>query len=265
MGRTNEGVKRWRKAFRLWKLVIMSLLSGPLMSGVGSPEEVTNSLGQRFVSVPNTKVLFSVWETRNSDYRAFARSTGRKWSAAGANSGSLYPVVNVSWEDAAFFCAWLTEKERKLGKIGKEDRFRLPTSAEWSIAVGMKPVGASDPLSTTLAAPIHFPWEGDWPPPKGAGNYHPELGVDSYSTTAPVGSFAPNQFGLYDMGGNVWEWCQDPFKSSIDFRVLRGGSWRMRTAGDLLSSFEIGNTSHLRLSTYGFRVVLERGSDGGAQ
>ena len=78
-------------------------------------------------------------------------------------------------------------------------------------------------------------------------------------SAAPVGRFSPNQFGLFDMGGNVWEWCSDSFKNSIDFRVLRGASWRMRSPGDLLSSIEIGNVGHLRLSTYGFRVVLELG------
>ncbi len=258
MDKTNEGVKRVVEMFRRFKPMGLTVLAVTSCNLIVHAEEITNSLGQRFVPIPNTKVLFSVWETRNIDYKAFADSSGRKWSASGANPGSLYPVVNVSWEDAAFFCAWLTERERKLGKIGEKDQFRLPTSAEWSVAVGMKPITSSDPLSATLSVPIHFPWEGDWPPPKAAGNYHPELGVDSYQTTSPVGSFSPNQFGLYDMGGNVWEWCQDPFKNSIDFRVLRGGSWRMRMAGDLLSSFEIGNTSHLRLSTYGFRVVLER-------
>jgi formylglycine-generating enzyme required for sulfatase activity len=106
-----------------------------------------------------------------------------------------------------------------------------------------------------------FPWEGGWPPSEKAGNYHPDLGCDSFPTTAPVGSFSPNQFGLFDMGGNVWEWCSDSFKNSIDFRILRGASWRMRSPGDLLSSIEIGNVGHIRLTTYGFRVVLELGDD----
>ncbi|HEY0255985.1 MAG TPA: SUMF1/EgtB/PvdO family nonheme iron enzyme, partial [Candidatus Methylacidiphilales bacterium] len=72
-----------------------------------------------------------------------------------------------------------------------------------------------------------------------------------------VGSFKPNAHGLYDMGGNVWQWCEDIFNRSADFRVLHGASWRMRDPEDLLSSARIGNRPDIRLAVYGCRLVIE--------
>jgi formylglycine-generating enzyme required for sulfatase activity len=215
-----------------------------------------NSLGQRFVAVKGTDVLFCIWETRVKDYEVFRRETRRSKDSAGFSQGETHPAVMISWEDAALFCSWLTARELKSGKIPEGAVYRLPTSKEWSLAVGLAAENP-DPLQFSEGpSQTEFPWEGPWPPPVSSGNYHPDLGVDSFSNTSPVGSFNPNQYGIYDLGGNVWEWCSDAYKNSIDFRVLRGASWRMRSPGDLLSSMEIGNVSHLRLSTYGFRVVL---------
>lgn len=220
----------------------------------------TNTLGQKFVAVDGTDVLFCVWETRNQDYRQFVQATGRKWDRNGFAGGNSYPAAKVNWEDASFFCSWLTEKEQQAGRLPEGYRYRLPTSKEWSRAVGLQPK-SEDPLSIKqVNLPIHFPWEGSWPPPRKSGNYHSELGVETYSNTSPVGAFKPNRFGIYDMGGNLWEWCSDFYKNSIDFRVLRGASWRMKSAGDLLSAVEIGNVSSIKLSTYGFRVVLDKGN-----
>lgn len=216
-----------------------------------------NSLGQRFVEVKGTPALFCIWETRVKDYEAFTRESRRQRESSGFGQGATHPAVMVSWEDAALFCSWLTKREIANGKLPAGCVYRLPTSAEWSLAVGLAPPG-KDPLKFSEGpSQIDFPWGGPWPPPSGAGNYHADVGADSYANTSPAGSFAPNRFGIYDLGGNAWEWCQDSYKNSIDFRVLRGASWRMRSPGDLLSSIEIGNVSHIRLSTYGFRVVLE--------
>lgn len=219
--------------------------------------EFENSLGQRFVRVEGTNALFCIWETRVQDYEAFSRDAGRKREPAGFGQGATHPAVMISWEDAALFCNWLTRKEIASGKLPAGSVYRLPTSEEWSLAVGLAPK-TRDPLRFSEGpSQTEFPWGGPWPPATGAGNYHPDVGADSHTNTSPVGSFSPNRFGIHDLGGNVWEWCQDSYKNSIDFRVLRGASWRMRSPGDLLSSIEIGNVSHIRLPTYGFRIVLE--------
>jgi formylglycine-generating enzyme required for sulfatase activity len=242
----------------LFALLIFGQVPKAYSQNSSGPSDFENSLEMKFAEVDGTRVVFSIWETRISDYRSFVNETKRDWTDPGITQDNNHPAVMVSWEDATQFCRWLTERESQSGKIPKGCRYRLPTSAEWSLAVGLKKPDYSD-TTILLQGPsqTEFPWDGGWPPSEKAGNYHPDLGCDPFATTAPVGSFSPNQFGLFDMGGNVWEWCSDSFKNSIDFRVLRGASWRMRSPGDLLSSIEIGNVGHIRLSTYGFRVVLE--------
>jgi formylglycine-generating enzyme required for sulfatase activity len=252
-----------------------------------------NGLGMRFVPVGGTGVLFSVWETRVRDYRAFCDGTGQErtegtwtlgkdqwkqrgesWKGPGFVQGGTHPVVGVSWEDAKAFCVWLTEKERGEGKIGSEQRYRLPTDAEWSAAVG----GGK------------YPWGNEWPPPGGSGNYAGEEAKDSrwpdewgtlkgfsdgFARTSPAGSFAANRHGLYDMGGNVWEWCEDWYKKEMNtqetldaipvlkddeggstYKVVRGGSWRNIDPDGLASSYR-SNFHPVNRNAYGgFRCVL---------
>jgi hypothetical protein len=88
-----------------------------------------NSLGMKFVAVPGTNVLFSVWETRVKDYQAFCDATGRSWEKPRFQQTADNPAVNVSWEDAKAFCEWLSGKEGK--------GYRLPMDHEWSSAVGI--------------------------------------------------------------------------------------------------------------------------------
>ena len=70
-----------------------------------------------------------------------------------------------------------------------------------------------------------YPWGIQCPPPKDAGNYSQEHGIDSYEFTSPVGSFPPNEFGIFDLGGSVSEWCLDYYDRSNECRVLRRASW----------------------------------------
>jgi formylglycine-generating enzyme required for sulfatase activity len=174
--------------------------------------------------------------------------------------------VNVSWKDAAKFCAWLTETERAAGKLDASLEYRLPTDAEWSRAVGLADEPADSPEERDLADAESYPWGKDWPPPPGAGNFAGaesgvELPIESYrddfSNTSPVGSFAANTLGLHDMGGNVLQWCRDSFRRGTPERTLRGSSWfngSIRVS--LLSSCRIGVKPESVSDTYGFRVVV---------
>jgi formylglycine-generating enzyme required for sulfatase activity len=168
----------------------------------------------------------------------------------------------------------LTDKERGEGLLAANGAYRLPTDAEWSWAVGIgeRERGAT-PAGKNLELKDVYPWGTGWPPPKGAGNYCDEAAHranpswsyiqgydDGFVYTSPVGSFAPTRDGLYDLGGNVWEWCQDWWDKKQEWRVLRGGSWSFGVPVFLLSSYRLSYTPGNRGSPLGFRVVLAGGS-----
>ena len=219
----------------------------------------TNSLGLIFVPVPGTKVLFSIWDTRVQDYQAFVTDTGRTWRKPDFEQGPTHPAVLVSWIDAKAFCAWLTEKERRAGTLTSTQEYRLPTDVEWSTAVGLENEVGSTPEERNGNNNSVFPWGTQWPPPHGAGNYGPKLKLDNFANTSPVGSFAANRFGLYDMGGNVWQWCEDANNGRGGTRVVRGGAWNFIDPDRLLSSRRDNNSSDRRIDFYGFRAVLAGG------
>jgi hypothetical protein len=224
-----------------------------------------NSLGMKFFPVPGTAVLFSVWDTRVQDYRVFADATGREPPKPRFAQGPTHPAVKVSWDDAEAFCQWLTARERTAGKIGAAQFYRLPTDDEWSAAVGLTEAKEGSPKDKSGKVKDVYPWGTQWPPPRGSGNYAKAIGVHDYDYTSPAGSFAPNKFGLYDMGGNVWQWCEDLYDSEQTARVLRGCSFLDYDAVDALSSFRSWNLPGTRVDSDGFRCVLAAGQGNGGK
>jgi formylglycine-generating enzyme required for sulfatase activity len=235
-----------------------------------------NTLGMKFVPVPGTKVLFSIWDTRVQDYEVFTRETGHEWRKQDFEQGPTHPVGYVSWDDAQAFCAWLTERERKSGNLSANEVYRLPGDHEWSCAAGIGDREDPAKLPGEKSGKIDdaFAWGRQWPPPPNAGNYadeafhakFPSNGIDhpwigGYATTSPVGSFPANADGLYDMGGNVWQWCEDWFDASHKDRVVRGASWHTDARGSLLSSARGRATSMGRYDGHGFRCVIEPAPD----
>ena len=230
-----------------------------------------HSLGMKFVPVPETDVLFSVWDTRVKDFAAFEAETGfyqtktwkilrflqPAWQTPGFDQTCNDPVVNVSWEDAKAFCNWLTKSELGAKKITDSQEYRLPTDTEWSVAVGLPPESGNTPQEKGAKAKAVYPWGTQWPPPKGVGNYASSLRVDSHEKTSPVGSFPANRFGLYDMGGNVWQWCEDLYsRENGTARVVRGGSWCNDSPVLLLSALRNFGAPVIRNCNHGFRCVL---------
>lgn len=270
--------------------------SGPPKSGLEGPSRIEatlekpfeNSLGMKFVPVPGTPVLFSVWETRVRDFDAFVRETGYSaitntyslgtnrwkirgdtWQSPGFPQTDRHPVCGVSWEDAQAFCAWLSKKEGR--------SYRLPTDVEWSLAVGLPEESGTTPKERSGQIPNRFPWGQEMPPLTNglpAGNYPGaeasetnwpagfrviEDFRDPFARTAPVGSFPPQTAGLHDLGGNVWEWCEDPFEPGKEPRVVRGGSWVDNLPDLLLSTYRHFGRPQLRNVSIGFRCVLAPG------
>jgi formylglycine-generating enzyme required for sulfatase activity len=192
---------------------------------------------------------------------------GRKpkytWKSTGFAQTDEHPVVNVTWNDANAFCHWLAHRTKK--------SVRLPTEAEWEYAcrAGSATRFYCGEDAETLAkvgnvadrtAKKKFP---DWQSTIAA--------EDGYEFTAPVGQFRANRFGLYDMHGNVWEWCQDwlgpygdlsakdPVQDNIDnkdkgVRVMRGGSWGKRIPQICSAALRFSGAPPSRDLDVGFRV-----------
>ena len=233
------------------------------------PKAFTNTLGMKFVPVPGTEVAFCIWETRVKDYAAYAAANAgvdESWKKPFGDEfkqADTHPVVRVNWNDAQAFCEWLTKKELAEGKIKAGQKYRLPTDAEWSVAVGLGQEKGNTPEEKDSGIKDVYPWGKEWPPPKGAGNYGESLNADNFEYTSPAGSFAANKLGIHDMSGNVWEWCEDKYSPTSTLRVLRGASWDYDGDPDyLLSSGRDRGTPGYRGNDFGFRCVLVGGSGG---
>jgi formylglycine-generating enzyme required for sulfatase activity len=197
------------------------------------------------------------------DYAEFAQAKGITPEKPKFEQGPTHPVVLVSWDSAKAFCEWLSQKEGR--------RYRLPTDAEWSIAVGLgEEIGKNPREKSVNAKGYDYPWGAQWPPPKGAGNFADETAKkvqsgwsyiegydDGYAYTSPVGSFAPNRFGLYDMGGNVWQWCEDWLDESKVAHTVRGGAWALYGPLSIVLRSSHRSFSANSSETTGFRCVLD--------
>jgi formylglycine-generating enzyme required for sulfatase activity len=193
----------------------------------------------------------STTEVTNAQFRLY-ESGHKSGLASGASlNRERQPVAEVSWQQAASFCNWLSRQEG-LAPFYTESRgiitgfnpaatgYRLPTEAEWAWAAR----ASGDTL-------LRFPWGDEFPPAVAVENYAdaPSAYItgrvlnnydDGHVVSAPVGSYPPNQHGLFDMGGNVAEWVHDVYtiplanaatqtdplgEANGDNYVIRGASW----------------------------------------
>ena len=174
-----------------------------------------------------------------------------------------HPVLHVNWADAMAYCKWLSLKTGQT--------YRLPTEAEWEYAAG------------NGSRHTKYSWGNKMPKGKKGGNVadkslseaYNDLDIfkgyaDGYLLTAPVGSFAPNKLGLYDMTGNAWEWCSDWYAAdyyadspksnptgpdSGTERVWRGGCWLNNPWSSRTSFRSYGEPDGVNFGFVGFRVA----------
>ncbi|MFZ2089004.1 MAG: SUMF1/EgtB/PvdO family nonheme iron enzyme [Desulfobaccales bacterium] len=228
-------------------------------------QECTNSLGMRFVLVPAGTFLMGSAPDQGGDddegpqhqvtlSQAFFLQTTPvtqgQWRQVMGHNPALFqeggddcPVENVSWEDIQEFI-------KKLNDLEKTTPYRLPTEAEWEYACRAGGTGS------------YCFGDGEAELRRHAWYAH-----NSERSTHPVGRLKPNAWGLYDMHGNVYEWCRDWYgdytpepatdpqgPQAGDYRVLRGGSWDSE-AGDLRSAYRHRLTPSYRYGHEGFRLV----------
>ncbi|MEA2099437.1 MAG: formylglycine-generating enzyme family protein [Campylobacterota bacterium] len=193
------------------------------------------------------------YEVTFKEYDKFCDATNRKKPDDRGWGRGDRPVINVSWHDAKAYTKWLSKKEGKT--------YRLPTEAEWEYAAraGTNTKYSFGDSDSSLDS---YAWY--YKNSYNKGKSHADYG------THKVGEKKPNQWGLYDMHGNVWEWCEDWYKDSYkntpkdgtdnnsgsqNYKVLRGGSWYY-SSNFLRSAFRNRNFPSNTVNGNGFRVVL---------
>jgi formylglycine-generating enzyme required for sulfatase activity len=240
------------------------------------PTEITNSIGIKLMRIPKGKFLMGSPETgeirdknetqhevtiSQNFYMGSTEVTQVQWQKVMRNNpsslkGDELPVAEINWEEAVEFCKRLSEmpEEKKAGR-----KYRLPTEAEWEYA-----------CRAETTTPFHFGSQlnGRQANFDGTKPYGTEMKVPYLQKPTPVGKYPANAWGLYDMHGNVWEWCSDwygeyPSGSVTDpsgpatgsLRVTRGGGWYCNAAV-CRSAFRGSLVPLYRDFFLGFRLAL---------
>ena len=243
-----------------------------------------NSLGMKFVPVPGTRVLFSIWETRRRDVEPFVEAErgmiaasyrkalvehdrdrlnihtligGRlvktgDWNDLGFPVTPDHPACFMLSGDGPRYCQWLTWKEQTEGRLHPGQCYRLPTAAEWLIACGGED---AIPRAGNVAGPEarDADWNNNWPT---------FADGDPYPRLSPVGAFPAELHGLYDMSGNVCEWV---LKNETQFpgivrdvdAMLLGPDFHDGSPDMVSFKHRRPLPNGTRLPNIGFRIVLD--------
>ena len=254
--------------------------SEPLKLGA-SRREPGRRANEPLRDVSLTRLFYlSRHEVTNAQYQAFSAAHDSGSYEDQALSRDDQPVVSVSWIDAARYCNWLSEQDaltpyyrikqgELLGINANSTGYRLPTEAEWGYAARR--------VDASVEPPLRFPWGARLPPPDRHGNYADRSAAntvgriifgynDNYIASAPVGTYAPNAIGLYDLGGNVAEWIHDYYEipkgktyedpmgpPQGEYHLIKGASWMHGTITDLRLSYRDYGTDGRE--DLGFRIA----------
>ncbi len=247
-----------------------------------SRAEVGRRANEVIVPVTITRpFLIGVHEVTNKEFAEFRANHDSGASVHPSLGADNNPVANVTWADAVEYCNWLSQREGRTPAYRSEfgqwvtvypltDGYRLPTEAEWTLAI--RYAGQRQASK--------FPWGTKWPPPKDSGNFADRSAIelvptilpaydDGYASTAPVGSFKANALGIHDGGGNVAEWVNDYYTVPMPgittpvvdptgpdrgtSHVVRGSSWRHAGQTELRLSYR--DFSSEARPDVGFRVA----------
>jgi formylglycine-generating enzyme required for sulfatase activity len=230
------------------------------MEAGSQPGWLARELPQHWVGIEKP-IAMGRYPVTVGEWRVFVASTGWRasgetdWDAPGFAQTDRHPVVGVNWFDAIRYVRWLSEATGK--------SYRLPSEAEWEYAcrAGTKTAFSFGDTITT----DHANYDGNF-------TYNGGPRGDYRRGTTPVGTFAPNPWGLFDMHGNVWEWVQDVVHDNYEGapldgsaweeggdqarRILRGGSW-LYNPRYLRSALRNGFSAALSNDIVGFRVVRD--------
>ncbi len=233
---------------------------------MGSPETEKDRYDdegpQHWVTITHDFYL-GKYEVTNAQFRAYNPNFNSRDYDGIYLDGEDQPVVYVNWKKATGFCKWLTEETGR--------QFRLPTEAEWEYASRAGTVNrrywGDDPNDELACAYANI---ADLTTHQRYSSWTVLNCEDGYLVTAPVGFFEPNDFGLYDMLGNVFEWCEDWYdedyysrspsndpinNESGEYRILRGGGWFSRPRS-LRAAYRSGYDPEDESPNIGFRVAM---------
>ncbi|MBT3194147.1 MAG: SUMF1/EgtB/PvdO family nonheme iron enzyme [Verrucomicrobia bacterium] len=206
-----------------------------------------------FVWVEALNIWFGKYEITNSQYQHYDRRHSSRTLEGHDLNGPQQPVVFVSWHEATAYCNWLNRTFSD--RIPGQCEFRLPVASEWEFVAAC---GSTRP----------YPWGDDWPPLYGnhsdataRENLSQWNGIrgykDGYAVTCPVDHSGMNEWGVYGLAGNVWEWCLDWMDNTDrQLKVRKGGSWDFDPKASLKINARGLDRPTARYDTIGFRVVV---------
>ena len=222
-------------------------------SDAGSEDWTSPTTGMEFVWIAQMNLLVGKYEVTNGEYRKKKPQHGSDSHNGLSLNGDRQPVVYVNFDDAKAYAAWLTERDKaQLGGM----RYRLPSEQEF-----MTYAQCGDGRK--------YPWGNNWPPLSGqAGNYDGQEGgdnsygkisgyIDGHPVSCDVEKSWANSWGLYGVGGNVWEACAIE-SSGGSFGAWRGASWSFGKENNLRCAGQSSNHGSNPGRNFGFRLVLSR-------
>jgi serine/threonine-protein kinase len=228
-----DGVKMVRIPEK-FEVVVPSWTEPAVYDEFGDLIEAETVIPEKMAKMGDT-FFMDAFEVTVGQFKKFLKSSGYKpaepidWNKVYKYSPTdKHPMIYVTWHDATAYAKW----------VGK----RLPTEKEWEYAARGGLIKKE------------YVWGNDEAVARDYANYDGTGGKDKREYCAPVGSFKLNGYGLYDMAGNVWEWCQDWYDSNKTRRVLRGGSWN-DPSSNLRAASRFGYFPTLPYDYLGFRCV----------